>query len=149
MNQDKSVADRISSLSSPLDVKDKTIPIVDKDAPVLTEEETKLAVKDLNCKSLLNRYPTLERRLIDPPFKDQKYFLISFVPSKGATPDEQGIFGFAKVRGVFSDVEDADDRAEHLIKSVDSYHKIFHGYIGRPFPLTLSSDFSKDIRKLT
>lgn len=148
MNQDKSVADRISSLSSPLDVKDKTIPIVDKNAPILTEEETKLAVKDLNCKSLLNRYPTLERRLIDPPFKDQKYFLISFVPSKGATPDEQGIFGFAKVRGVFSDVEDADDRAEHLIKSVDSYHKIFHGYIGRPFPLTLSSDFSKDIRKV-
>ena len=78
--------------------------------------------------------------------------LVSFVPAKGATPNENGVFGFAKLRGNYSNEIDANQRAEYLIKGVDSYHQIYHTYVGRPFPITSSSKYSAetsevDIRK--
>ena len=39
---------------------------------------------------------------------------------------------------------EADQRAEFLIRNVDSYHKIYHTYVGRPFPITFSSDYSAE-----
>lgn len=78
--------------------------------------------------------------------------LISFTPAKGATANENGVFGFAKLRGNFASEIDANQRAEYLIRNVDSHHQIYHTYVGRPFPITTSSQYSGkteevDIRK--
>ena len=35
-----------------------------------------------------------------------------------------------------------------MIRTTDSYHKIFHAYVGRPFPLTTSSDFSGETEEI-
>ena len=57
-----------------------------------------------------------------------------------------------KFRGAYNTLDELNDRAEFLIQNVDSYHKIFHCYTGKPFPATSSSKFSAetsevDIRK--
>jgi len=59
-----------------------------------------------------------------------------------------------KVRGVYATDEEANERAEFIIRNVDSYHEIFHANVGRPFPVTESNDFANtvksiDIRKKT
>ena len=53
-----------------------------------------------------------------------------------------------KFRGSFATIEECDERAEYLIREVDSYHPIFHSYVGRPFPLTTNSDFSEDTKEI-
>ena len=45
-----------------------------------------------------------------------------------------------KVRGSYETEDEADARAETLIRTVDSYHKIFTAFVGKPFPATTSSD---------
>lgn len=117
------------------------------EAPVLTESETKLACKDL-VNNNLKHYPVLERRYQDPAIDLQHIGLISFIPAKGAKPNEKGIYGFAKLRGNYATKLEADNRAEFLIKNCDSYHAIYHTFVGRPFPLTNSSDYSAEINRV-
>ena len=126
----------MSSLSNPMD-RNSSRPSV----PPLTDQETKQAMSVLNNTSLLS-FPQVERRYADPPVEGQKIVLVSFVPAKGAQPDQHGVFGFAKVRGSYLTEHEANDRAEYLVKNVDSYHPIYHARVGQPFPLTESSDFS-------
>ena len=57
-----------------------------------------------------------------------------------------------KFRGSYNTLDELNDRAEFLIQNVDSYHKIYHCYTGKPFPATSSSKYSAetsevDIRK--
>jgi len=78
--------------------------------------------------------------------------LVSFIPSKDARPDSDGVYGMVKVRGSYHTLEETNERAEFLINNIDSYHKIYHAYVGRPFPATNSSSYSAetsevDIRK--
>jgi len=116
--------------------------------PPLTDDELFLATKQLNNIAFVERFPEVERRFVDPAVDLQKIGLISFVPAKGATPNEKGIYGFAKLRGNYASVEEASERAEYLIRNVDSYHQIYHTYVGRPFPMTVSSDFSKEVSRV-
>lgn len=141
-----------SSLTSPSDrdLDNKWKP--EQGVPPLTNEEAEEAMKVLNVDSFVKKFPAHDRVYQDPPVPMQNIGLFSFIPSKGATPDKKGIFGFAKLRGNFASQLEANDRAEHIIRNVDSYHNIFHAYVGRPFPVTLSSDYSAetvevDIRK--
>ncbi|NBT86524.1 MAG: hypothetical protein EBT45_08565, partial [Alphaproteobacteria bacterium] len=83
-----------------------------------------------------------------PVLDMQKIGLVSFVPAKGAKPNDRGIYGFAKLRGNFANEAEANERAEFLIKTHDSYHQIYHTYVGRPFPITSSSDYSKEINRV-
>jgi hypothetical protein len=121
---------------------------IDSSAPVLNPEQTAEAMKDLNISSYVERYPSVERAFADPVIDLQKIGLISFVPARGATPNEQGIYGFAKLRGNYATEIEANARAENLIRNHDSYHQIYHTYVGRPFPLTTTSDFSKEVYKV-
>lgn len=132
-----------NSLSTPADVSDKFKP--DNTLPPLSSEQTVQAVNDLLVK---NNYPCVERRLNDPELNGQRYGLVSFVPAKGATPNSQGIYGFAKLRGNFNTEDDANDRAEYLIRNIDSYHHIYTTYVGQPFPLTTTSDFSSEVKSI-
>lgn len=139
-----------TSLTSPgyIEKKDmkKLVPTVSK--PPLTQEQTKSALTDLVTVDVLNNYPKLERAYVDPALTNQVYCLHSFVPSVGAKPDKDGIYGMIKFRGSFATAQDSFRRAEFLIKNVDSYHKIYTGFVGRPFPATVSDKYSKDKKKV-
>ena len=118
----------------------------------LSEQEVKNAMDSLNNNKYVRKFIRVERRYADPVDPMQRIGLISFVPAKGAIPNKNGIYGFAKLRGNYPTDTEASEKAETLIRSVDSYHQIYHAYVGRPFPLTTSSDYSGetteiDIRK--
>ena len=124
----------------------------DQGAPALSESEVVSAIKALDNTSFTEKFPKVERRFADPPVHMQNIGLISWVPAKGSTPNEQGIYGFAKLRGNFQTETEASEKAEFLIRNVDSYHQIYHAHVGRPFPLTNSSKYAAetseiDIRK--
>lgn len=120
----------------------KGVPQCIKDVPVdperdnlKTEEyaEASTALKDTNFLKL--EFPRTRRVRTDPEIVNQRYALISFIPSKGATPDDDGCFGVAKVRGVFPTVEEADEWASNLIRNYDSYAEIDFVLVGKEFPV--------------
>lgn len=93
-------------------------------------------------------FTQVDRYYADPPLLNQKVTLVSFVPAKGATPDKDNIYGMMKVRGTFATEEEANQRAEFLIRNVDSYHEIFHALVGRPFPVTTADHFASSIKSI-
>jgi hypothetical protein len=143
-----------SSLTSPSDRNLEVKWRPEQGAPSLTDEEVVEAMKDLNNTNFVKKFPSVDRTYADPPIPMQNIALFSFTPAKGAIPNENGVFGFGKVRGSYSTAVEADQRAEFLIRNVDSYHQLYHLYVGRPFPITSSSKYSAetseiDIRKET
>jgi hypothetical protein len=143
-----------NSLTTPADRDRNNLWKPEQGMPSLTEDEVLLAVKDLNNTDFVKKFPRVDRTYSDTPPPMQNIGLISFVPSKGATPDSQGIYGFAKLRGNYATPIEANQRSEFLIRNADSYHQIYHTYVGRPFPITASSKYSAeteeiDIRKAT
>lgn len=137
-----------NSLTTPADrdVNNKWRP--DQNSPPLDQEQTGNAMKELNVTSFTDKFPRVDRTYADPPIPLQRIGLVSFVPAKGATPNQDGVFGFAKLRGNYDNPIEADQRAEFLIKNVDSYHKIYHAYVGRPFPITFSSKYSAEVSEV-
>lgn len=91
-------------------------------------------------------YKARETVYADPPYKNQAYALFSWLPSTGATPDKNGVYGMLKVRGTFDDESDMNKRAEFLISHCDSFHRIYHAKNGVPVPLTLKEEFSRDVK---
>lgn len=132
---------------STLEMNKDTLNLQPTHAP-LSDVETKNAMSELNQTDFIHKFPKVERRFADPPLDLQRIGLISFVPAKGATPNDKGIFGFAKLRGNFGTEQEANSQAEKLIRTSDSYNKIFHTYVGRPFPITTSSEFSKEVSEV-
>lgn len=142
------MSEKESTLTSPADRdKEKKFELDQNVEPLSTDQLTE-AMNELNITSFVERFPKVERRYVDPAIDLQKIGLISFVPAKGATPNENGVYGFAKLRGNYNTPEEANQRAEFIIKNVDSYHQIFHTYVGRPFPITVSSDYSKEVKQV-
>ncbi len=135
-----------SSLTAPNDRSSNTFRIAEK--VDLTPEETRNATQDLVSKDIIRTYPSSERTFADPTIAGQKLCLVSFVPSVDAVPDKDGVYGMIKVRGSYDTEEEADDRAELLIRTVDSYHKIFTAFVGKPFPATTSSKWSADTNEI-
>lgn len=114
----------------------------------LEESEVEAAMKELDNREYVKKFLRVERRYADPVKPMQRIGLLSFVPAKGATPNDKGIYGFAKIRGTFATDREASEEAENLIRNVDSYHQIYHTYVGRPFPLTTSSEYSGETREI-
>lgn len=133
-----------NSLTSPSDKVNNAQTTYNLGAPPLTEEEVKSAMKELNVNTFVNKFPRFEKFYADPQLQNQNYALVSFVPSKGATPDTDGVYGMLKVRGTFSSEDEAMLRAEYLIRNGDSYHSIYNTYVGRPFPLSSSKKYITD-----
>ncbi len=135
-----------NTLTAPSDRKANFRP--EQGAPQLTEEQVQEAMTELNNTAFIERFPAVESRFADPSVDMQNVGLISFVPAQGAKPNERGVFGFAKLRGNYPNPEEASERAEYLIRNVDSYHQIYHTFVGRPFPITASSDYSKEVNRV-
>lgn len=133
-----------NSLTSPSDKVNGASNTYDLGAPNLTQEEVKNAMNELNVQTFIHKFPRFERFYSDPQLQNQNYALVSFVPSKGSTPDTDGVYGMLKVRGTFSSEDESMLRAEYLIRNGDSYHSIYSTYVGRPFPLTASKKYITD-----
>lgn len=137
-----------NSLTSPAD-KNETDPKSYKlGEPALNDEQTVAAMKELNVKDFVNKFPRFEKFYADPKHENQVHCLVSFFPSKGAKPDEDGVYGMLKVRGTFATQDEADLKAEHLIRNVDSFHSIYHTYVGRPFPLAETKKYICETREI-
>lgn len=146
--------DKECSLTAPEDRNTTNKWRPEQGVPSLSDTEASSAMSELNITAFVEKFPRVDRTYADPPPPLQTIGLFSFIPAKGATPNENGVFGFAKLRGNYSTDIEANQRAEFIIRNVDSYNKIFHTYVGRPFPITVSSNYSAetseiDIRKET
>ncbi len=135
-----------NTLTAPAD-RDKSH-LFDFNKDPLTDSQVESATADLVDKAHISMYPAQERAFADPSIEDQDFCLVSFVPSVNAVPDKDGIYGMVKVRGTYNTLEKCDKRAEFLIREVDSVHKIFIAGVGKPFPITNVSTFSKDINRI-
>lgn len=130
-----------SSLTAPADKEGKFQAV----QTTLSDAEVE-AAKDGLLKDI--RWTQAERHFADPAQFGQTICLVSFVPSKGAKPDKDNIYGMMKVRGVYPTEEEANKRAEFLIREVDSLHEIYHCHVGRPFPITTSEIFSNEVKSI-
>ena len=118
---------------------------IDPSFPPLNDVETKEAFTVLNKDK---KFREVIRRFEDPPVDLQRIGLFSFVPARGSVPNEKGIYGYAKLSGNYSNEAEANLKARFLITNVDSFHQIFHPYVGRYFPVTVSSEFSKEVDRV-
>ena len=131
----------LTSLTTPEDSNTKFKPTT---APSLTDEQLSVATELLINTAFVKKFPKVDRNYADPVLNLQQIGLFSFIPAKGAKPNDKGIYGFAKLRGNFATEMEANQRAELLIKEHDSIHTVFHTYVGRPFPVTISENYAAD-----
>ena len=68
----------------------------------LSVEEAKEAITELNNTSFTSKFPRVDRSYADPAVPLQNISLFSFMPAKGSTPNENGVYGFAKIRGSYA-----------------------------------------------
>jgi len=134
----------LHSLISPADRAQPITDSVYQQEVKLTAEEVKDAMSELYITDFTKKFRRVEQFYADPAIPNQTFSLVSFVPSKGSTPDKDGVYGMLKVRGVFATEDEAMQKAENLIRNVDSYHSIYNTYVGRPFPLAASKKYIKD-----
>lgn len=137
-----------NSLTAPADRDKNNVYTPSKTHPALTDSELTHAMSELNNMDFVKKFVKIERNYADPVEPLQRFGLISFVPAKGATPNQDGVYGFAKLRGNYQTDKEASERAEFLIRNHDSYHQIYHAYVGRPFPLTMSSKYSAETNEV-
>jgi len=116
----------------------------------LTDSELKDAKDELLDKNFVKmKFPREQKFRVDPTIPGQHIGLISFVPSKNATPDEDGCFGVLKFRGAFSNGNEAETYAETLLRDHDTYAEIDMVYIGREFPLLVDNTmYTKSTREI-
>lgn len=132
-----------NSMTSPAD-RVKGMPTAYNAVGTLTEPQVRDAMSELHVTSFTDRFPRFEKFYADPPVVNQTFALVSFTPSKGSTPDKDGVYGMLKVRGTFATEDEAMLRAEYIVRNVDSYHSLYNTYVGRPFPLSASRKFITD-----
>lgn len=127
-----------TSLTVPADIR----PVKDDKKEKKKNRRVKLTENEIDdaLDKLVTTWPQCEKRWADPPISGQTLCSHSFVPSKGATPNKEGLYGYLKCRGTFANEDDQDAHAEFIIENVDSYHAIFHGYVGQPIPLVDDSN---------
>lgn len=135
--------EKLNSLTTPGDMPDKKVEF-DLNAPPLSNDEMRNATEFLIKKD----FRQIEKRYTDPLIYGQKIGLVSFVPARGATPNANGVYGFAKLRGNFATLPEADEKANEIIRNFDSYHTIYYTEVGKPFPLTTSHIYSQESKQI-
>lgn len=102
----------------------------------LTTEQTESAFKEL-----VTKFPKVERLPKDPPIAGQNYGLFSF---KFLPKPINGIYGFLKFRGAFSNENEWEKHAKYIIRTVDSKHHIWPYRQGEWMPITTNEEFAKE-----
>ena len=137
---------KTSSLTTPGDSQTRFTP--DTNTKPLAGDELTNAIASLDNMAFTKKFNKVDRNYADPPIHLQNIGLFSFIPAKGATPNKNGVFGFAKMRGNFASEDEASVRAEMIIRDIDSTHTIFHTHVGRPFPVTISEKYAAETSEI-
>ena len=126
------------------------MPVPNPSRKVLTDAELKDAKAELLDKNFVKmKFPRDQKFRVDPSIPGQHIGLISFQPSKNATPDSDGCFGVLKFRGAFPNGNEAETYAETLLREHDTYAEIDMVYIGREFPLLVDNTmYTKTTREI-
>ena len=126
------------------------MPVPNPARKVLSDDELKDAKAELLDKNFVKlKFPREQKFRIDPSVPGQHIGLISFQPSKNATPDSDGCFGVLKFRGAFPNGNEAETYAETLLREHDTYAEIDMVYIGREFPLLVDNTmYTKTTREI-
>lgn len=127
----------------------KNVQNIDKNAKDLTPSESALASKQLINKSFIElSFPKRLKQRVDPPISGQKFCVFTFVPSKDAIPDKDGVFGYSKIRYVSGTEDEAYSFAENIVRTFDSVNENLVGYVGKDFPITLSNDYCATTKEI-
>ena len=151
---DREIANNTTTTHVPEPI--QNLPIPDPSRQSLTdsqvqEEKTRL----INPGFTKLEYPRTRRFRADPYIQGQRYGLVSFIPSKNASPDKDGCYGVLKLRGNFSTEQEADLWSEKLIREYDNFAEIDYVFVGDYFPLMDSNEIYTrttreiDVRQLT
>lgn len=112
-------------------------PRYDPEAAPLTNAELKAAVDA----GMIRKFPRVVRGSADPPIANQQIANLSFMLLK---EPKNGVYGFVRVRGVWSDEEHAIKDAKRIIREVDSTNIIHQASVGYAVPITNNEAFSGD-----
>ncbi len=104
---------------------------------VSTEDQNIQLEKEVVVSSFYNRD---RKTRTDPEVLGQTIGLVSFIPSKDATPDSEGSFGVMKLRGNFQTALEAEKWCEMVIRDYDSYSVNQFVFVGREYPLMATND---------
>nr|QBK87212.1 MAG: uncharacterized protein LCMAC201_01140 [Marseillevirus LCMAC201] len=102
----------------------------------LTDLQTQAAAKEL-----IVRFPKVERLPVDPPIAGQNIGLFSF---RFLPKPVNGIYGFLKFRGAFSNEPEWVAHAKNIIRTIDSKHLLWPYQQGRWMPITTNEDFAQE-----
>jgi hypothetical protein len=123
----------------------KDLPKEQQGRQPLTDEQFTIAGPEVIRKDFMKlAFPRTMKLHVDPPLNGQFLGLVSFIPSKNATPDSQGCYGVLKLRGCFHDERQADSWAENIVRNHDSYAHIDFVYVGKPFPLLRDNEMYRE-----
>jgi hypothetical protein len=111
-------------------------PIIIKPANITTEQ-----AKSLNLVKTEKFVPGAKffDKLIN-----QRFAIVCYVPAKGAKPNEDGDYGFMKVRGTYSTEEEAKEAAIEIVKTQDQLTKNIITRVGCPFPIRPDSNLPEE-----
>ena len=135
----------ITSLTTP---GDSSVKFKATHAEPLPTADLEAAVEALDNTGFVKKFAKVDRGIADPAISGQKIGLISFIPAVGAKPNELGVYGFAKLRGNYGNEDESSAAAEKIIREHDSAHTIFHTFVGKPFPMTVSENFADETSEI-
>lgn len=120
----------------------KTPPWLIPDYPPLEGAVLKEAVEHQ-----IIRYPMVVRSMRDPPIFNQAYANVSFMFFDKPETLKSGkpVYGFGIVRGAWESEKTATDKAETIIKEVDSRNQVRIAPMGQWFPLTPDNAVCQDL----
>lgn len=84
-------------------------------------------------------------RFCDKP-KRQKFAIISYIMSGGATPNSEGDYGFIKIRGAYETAEEAEKDAVEIVQTQDQLLKNIIVRVGYPTPMRKDTGLPYDCR---
>lgn len=76
---------------------------------------------------------------------NQRFAVVCYVPAKGAKPNEDGDYGFMKVRGTYSTDEEAREAAIAIVKNQDQLTKNIITRVGFPFPIRPEANLPEEL----
>jgi hypothetical protein len=138
--------------------------------PSLSNEEVRVA-KDKLVKSV-NEFPRVNRRFVDPPKAgDPKFALFSYIDYPDVDMNKfldeiqdslnpkykkqladlkarrQLVKGVGKIRGAYVTQQEAETRAEEIVRDIDSTNSVFTCIVGVPFPL-VTEGMSEEVSEI-
>ena len=120
----------------------KEVDSVESSGPILTEAQLAEAAS-----KLIFNFPTVVRKMRDPPLAGQAYVVFTILNRKEPKVLASGkkIYAYIKVSGVTATVEEADTLAKKILNEVHSRFPVRIGEVGAFHPISDDVSLAKDV----